>query len=339
MFVVSHDRDFLDEVSDATHEIDSKSKKIVSYPGNFSAYEKFKEEEFARMMGEYEEQQEEITHLQGAIRETKVWAEKGGNLKHSKDIDAKTVKFFRNRSTAKLGGKSGALEKRLEQIEELEKPVEAKKIKYSVEESEGAGYMAFSEGIYTNPGGTFSLKIPEIRFEKKDRIGIFGRNGSGKSTFLSWLQDEKYRDEKKLYISPGLKMANFMQEHENLPKEKSGLEIIASLGEYTEVESHKILATFGLKKEERNLPIQRLSPGQRAKLLLSLFKAQKCNVLVLDEPTNHLDMEAILSLEKALQDFTGMLTVVSHDTRFIQNIGVSRTFLIENGEMRETSAE
>ena len=111
-----------------------------------------------------------------------------------------------------------------------------------------------------------------------------------------------------------------MQEHENLPREKTAYEIVQQSGNYDDIMIHKILSTFGLHKDERQKPICLLSPGQRARLLLSLFRSKNANVLILDEPTNHLDMDAIEVLEKALEEFEGMLLLVSHDRRFIERL-------------------
>jgi len=91
-----------------------------------------------------------------------------------------------------------------------------------------------------------------------------------------------------------------MQEHENLPRELTPYALIEKEGKFDDRTIHKILSTFHLAKDDRLKPIGLLSPGQRARLLLSLFRMREANVLILDEPTNHLDIEAIEVLERAL---------------------------------------
>ncbi len=336
ILIISHNRNFLDSITNKTLEIDTINKNILEYSWNYSTYEEYKAQGYERQKLEYEIRQEKIESLQEAVLKAKTWAKLWEKVKYKKWVDAKAAWYFKDVSQNKFWKKVKAIEKKVEQIDTLDKPISKKKIKYTVDiENKAHWYISFVNIKFKYKDSDFYLDIQNLEINISDRIVLLWENWSWKSTFLKILTGELKPISWDIYVSPKIQFWNFMQEHQNIPKNKTPFEIVSKLWNWSEEEVNKILSIFRMPREQRFEKVEFLSPGQRARLLLSIFHAKKYNALILDEPTNHLDMEAILLLEEAMKNFDWLLIVVSHDLKFLENLDLNRFILAKNNKIFE----
>jgi len=179
-----------------------------------------------------------------------------------------------------------------------------------------------------------SLKIGPIDLDVfcGDRIAILGANGSGKTTFLKNFV-EKDSHQSGFSIGSNVEIGYLPQEI-IFSESQSILKYFSENSGLDETNGRRILFRFGFEEGEINKKLIHLSPGEKSRLILASLMARKANCLILDEPTNHLDFEALDRLESALQNFSGTLIVISHDRYFLDRIGVTRTYLMDNGQLK-----
>lgn len=302
ILVVSHDRYFLDRTVSKIFEIENK--KLVTYSGNYSKYKILKAERHARLLKEYEAQQEEIAKLQDYVDR---------NI-----VRATTAKSALSRVN------------RLERMEILEKPYtppKAPKYKFTYEFPPYENVLKIS-GLDLEIGGKTLISGGQLNIRRGEKVALVGENGTGKSTLLKAIVRGGNH---AIEVGRFVKLAMYDQEGANLD---GGNTVLAELWErhvgLTQTEVRSALAQCGLFEEDMQKPVNALSGGERAKLALCILECEHGNVLLLDEPTNHLDLPARESLEKALKEFDGTLVFVSHDRYFLKEIA-QRTVEIENG--------
>lgn len=289
VFVVSHDRYFLDSVIFKTLEIENKRLQV--YAGNYSKYKILKRERYERALKEYEKQQEEIKKLQTYVDK---------NI-----VRATTAKSAQSRV------------KQLERMDVLEKPYlppRPPKFNFTYSQRPAEEVVAI-ENLNLEIGGKSLILGGQLHIMRGKKIAIVGENGAGKSTLLKCIISG---DNKAVTVGRQVAFAYYDQEGANLNGENT---VLAELWErhvaYSQTEVRASLARCGLYPEDMDKKVKELSGGERAKLALCVFENTLGNVLVLDEPTNHLDLPARESLENALKEFDGTVIFVSHDRYFI----------------------
>lgn len=304
VLVVSHDRYFLDKVTGRILEIENK--RISSFTGNYSKYKELKAERQARLLKEYEAQQEERRKLQEYVDK---------NI-----VRATTAKSAQSRV------------KQLEKMEVLEKPYVSPKAptyRFTYENTPYENVLNI-DGLTLEIGGKRLISGGQLKIRRGEKVALVGENGTGKSTLLKAIAKggNPYAE-----IGRFVKIALYDQEGANLNGENT---VLAELWErhvgLTQTEVRSALARCGLFEEDMSKPVKALSGGERAKLALCILECEHGNFLLLDEPTNHLDLPARESLEKALQNFDGTLLFVSHDRYFISAIA-QRVVEIEGGKL------
>lgn len=304
VLVVSHDRYFLDKVTGRILEIENK--RISSFTGNYSKYKELKAERQARLLKEYEAQQEERRKLQEYVDK---------NI-----VRATTAKSAQSRV------------KQLEKMEVLEKPYVSPKAptyRFTYENTPYENVLNI-DGLNLEIGGKRLISGGQLKIRRGEKVALVGENGTGKSTLLKAIAKggNPYAE-----IGRFVKIALYDQEGANLNGENT---VLAELWErhvgLTQTEVRSALARCGLFEEDMSKPVKALSGGERAKLALCILECEHGNFLLLDEPTNHLDLPARESLEKALQSFDGTLLFVSHDRYFISAIA-RRVVEIEGGKL------
>ena len=288
ILVVSHDRYFLDRT--VTRILEIENKHLTSFAGNYSKYKVLKAERYARLLKEYEAQQEERAKLQDYVDK---------NI-----VRATTAKSAQSRV------------KQLERMEILEKPFTPPKppvFKFEYEVSSYEQVLDISN-INLERGGKKLIENGNLNIKRGEKIAILGENGTGKSTLLK----EILHGNPAIRVGRFVKFALYDQESANLDGENT---VLAELWErhvgYTQTEARSALARCGLFAEDMQKHVKSLSGGERAKLALCVLECEKGNFLLLDEPTNHLDLPAREGLENALKKFDGTLLFVSHDRYFI----------------------
>jgi len=307
--IVSHDRYFLDRVADKIIELSSDGASI--YNGNYSKYVVQKELKFLKDLKDYENQQKKIKKMEEQIKRYRIWGEM--------------------RDSDKMYRRAKELEKRLEKIDELKKPIKDKKIKnFALSSSERTGKIVLDIKEASKSYGENKLfEDVNLTIFYKDSIAILGENGTGKSTLIKMALGETPIDSGEIKIGSKLNIGYLPQE---ISFENEDIKIIdyfsyrynITIGE-TRNELAKILFT----DDDVFKKICNLSGGEKTRLKLLTLIYEKSNVLILDEPTNHLDIDSRESLEEDLINYDGTIIFISHDRYFIDKVA-TRIAEIEN---------
>ena len=290
ILTVSHDRYFLDKIVKEIYELENG--KLCVFKGNYTKYKLLKAEKNARLLKEYEKQQEEIAHLQDYVDR---------NL-----VRATTAKSALSRV------------KKLEKMEVLEKPKlppSPPRFSFSYAERPYERVLEVA-ALELKAGERTLLKDASFTVMRGEKCAVVGDNGTGKSTLVREIVRGKNPAVK---AGRFVKIACYDQENANLNPENT---VLGELWErhvlWEQTKVRNILAQVKLDAGDMDKKVKMLSGGERAKLALAVFECENGNFLILDEPTNHLDLPARESLEDALKAFDGTVLFVSHDRYFIQ---------------------
>lgn len=332
--VVSHDRLFLDHLVSKVFEIDWHTRTLSISNGTYSDYLARKRKGMERQLETYEAQQEEIARLTEAARAKRHDAQQGSRYQGT-DND-KFVRGFKRDRAAGSGKAAKALEKRIELIDRVERPVmrDALRINLEAQKPDGSRAIVLDQLVVGYPSSGFNVKVGNLTVDYGSRIAVLGLNGTGKSTFLKTIGGELPPIQGSVKRGTALIVGNFTQEHHNLPREETIAQFLSSRGQLSQEHSFALLKKYGFLEAQAQMPIKRLSPGGRARLLFALFSSLSVNVLLLDEPTNHLDVEALDALEEMLPKYSGTVILVSHDRDFLRFAQPTDTYLIEKGHFK-----
>ena len=171
----------------------------------------------------------------------------------------------------------------------------------------------------------FRVGPVDLELHHGDRLALLGRNGSGKTTLLKALLGELPLASGRLAVGPGTVLGELPQGPGPFAGDERLLDRFAALSRLPEGEARSLLATFALRADDVLRPGRSLSPGERSRAAIALLAARGVNALVLDEPTNNLDLEAIEQLELSLAGYEGAAVLVTHDRRFLEAFGATRT--------------
>ena len=294
VFIVSHDRYFLDKVATKIIEIDNT--RVTSFTGNYSAYSEKKAMLRKAAYQAYLNQQQEI--------------------KHQEEVIAKLKSFNREKSIKRAESR----EKLLEKIEVLEKPVEvdnSMRITLRPRITSGNDVLTVEHLSKSFP----SLPLFEdlnFSIKRGERVAIIGNNGTGKTTILKILNQILPADEGTFHLGSKVHIGYYDQEHHVLHMEKTIFEEIQDdYPKLTNTEIRNLLAAFLFTGDDVFKPVSALSGGERGRVSLAKLMLSEANFLILDEPTNHLDITSKEILEEALNNYEGTVLYVSHDRYFI----------------------
>ncbi len=310
---VTHDRRFLDKVSTRIVELDRG--KLASYPGNFGAYLRAKEQMLA----------DEAVHnakFDKVLAQEEVWIRQG-------------VKARRVRNEGRV--------RRLEQLrrERAARRERVGRVEMSMEAGDRSGKLvAELTHVCKAFGARKVIDDFSCRIQRGDKIGLLGPNGAGKSTLLKLILGEMQPDSGEVRLGTKLSVAYFDQLREQLNDEATLADTISQGSDFIDiggVKKHVIsyLGDFLFAPERARSPVKSLSGGERNRLLLARLFTRPANVLVLDEPTNDLDIETLELLEDLLANYDGTLFLVSHDRAFLDNV-VTQVIAFEGeGRLKE----
>ena len=294
VFIVSHDRYFLDKVVTKIVEIEAAQMRM--YDGNYSAYALKKAQLRDAQYKAYLNQQREIKHQEAVI--------------------TKLRSFNREKSIKRAESRV----KMLDKIQRIEKPIEIdNQMRISLEPRFISGNDVLTvEGLSKSfPGQTL---FTDINFEIKrgERVALIGNNGTGKTTILKILNGIVDADAGRFTLGSKVQIGYYDQEHHVLHMEKTIFqEISDTYPTLTETEIRNMLAAFLFTGDDVFKQISSLSGGERGRVSLAKLMLSEANFLILDEPTNHLDIASKEILEEALNSYTGTVLYVSHDRYFI----------------------
>ena len=337
MLIVSHDRKFLDDVITKVMEIDFYTRNMKEYPGNYSEYKKFKEDEQNAEIRKYNEQQEKIGELRKSITQKKEWAQRG-NKQGVSDNDKYTRGYIRDRSQG-LASNAKEIEAQINQMDKIERPKIKNRLHIDIKGENTKGNKNIeTRNLVSGYENGFKNEPVTTSIEYGDRLVIMGNNGSGKSTFLRTLIGKQKPISGEQNIGSGVKIGYLAQDTKENTNETIEDYFKKSIN-YASLEDKSLIYTvlkqFNFDYEERAKKYSMLSPGERTRLKLAIFSMQDINTLVLDEPTNHLDIEALEAIEEVLKDFDGTVIAISHDREFIKNISPTKILKFANGKVEE----
>ena len=324
IIVVSHDRAFLDRCVDRIVELDEASHRAREFAGGWSAYTEARH--LARSQ-QYEAHARYVTErdrLRERQRTQLQWSERGVRRAKTSGEPDKNLKAAKIARSEKQAGKVKATERKISQLEAVDKPWEGWRLQLSLAPAVRSGDVVARLDDAVVEQGEFRLGPIDLEVAWQDRLAILGPNGSGKTTLLRALLGELPLVSGRRWVGPGVQIGEMDQQRGLFAGPAPTLRTFQERTGMALSESRSLLAKFGLGAEHVDRPGQDLSPGERSRALLAALMAEGVNCLVLDEPTNHLDIEAIEQLEQALASFEGTLLLVSHDRRFLESVAVTR---------------
>ena len=309
LIMVTHDRYFLDNVTNRIVELDKAS--LYSYDTNYSGFLELKTQR---------EEMERATEAkrQNILRKELAWIRRGCQARSTKQ-QARIDRF--------------------EDMKEASKQARAKFDKQLMDMNSVSSRIGRKTVELHNICKSFGERtiIDDFRyiFLRDDRIGIVGDNGCGKSTLMKIIAGQLEPDSGSVEVGETVRIGYFMQENEPLDDSLTVLEFVRSIGEYVTTADGKATASqmcekFLFTPKQQWTPISKLSGGEKRRLYLLSVLMSAPNVLILDEPTNDLDIETLEILEEYLDGFAGIVITVSHDRYFLDRV-VDRIFAFEAG--------
>ncbi|MDY3971184.1 MAG: ABC-F family ATP-binding cassette domain-containing protein [Clostridia bacterium] len=307
--VISHDRYFLDRVTNKTFELENM--RFRSYNGNYSAYMAQREIDKKTEQRNYDNTMREIQRLENVVEQQRRW----GREKNIKTAESK-----------------------IKVIERLENSLvaptaETEDMYFSFKACAGGGQdvletqslgMAFGENkLFSNV---------DMLIKKGEKVFLLGPNGCGKTTLLKIIMGEYEHTEGEYKIGANIHIGYYDQIQENLHMDKTVIdEVWDEYPNMTQTQIRNALAVFLFRGEDVFKEIHKLSGGERARVELVKLMLKSVNLLIMDEPTNHLDIESREALENALTDYDGTMLMVSHDRYFINKLADRILYLTPNG--------
>ena len=312
LLMVTHDRYFLDAVCEEIWELDGSD--LYEYRGD---YENYLEKKAARI----ESQQASIDKARNEYRKELEWMRKQPKARSTKArsrIDA----FYDVESRAK-------------------QRIEDNKVQLQMKMNRLGGKVAELKKVYKSYGNKTILKGFDYTFKKGDRIGVVGKNGAGKSTFLQILQGHEPADSGKINIGDTVIFGNFSQTGLHIKEDMRVIEYVKNIAESFplagggSLSAAQFLQLFLFTPEQQYTYLSKLSGGEKKRLQLLTILFRNPNFLILDEPTNDLDLPTLSVLENFLNDYQGCLVIVSHDRYFMDRL-VDHLFVFEgDGVIRD----
>lgn len=306
VLLISHDRQFMDEIIETVYEI--AEGRLQSYSGNYTSFLEERDARYERQNAAYKNQQKEITNLR---------------------------EFYdRFRQVASKASQAMSKLKQIERMELIEKPVPPRKpFRFQIPQPPRGGQRAIIlEDIHMAYGVRPIYAGLDLTIERGERTVLVGPNGAGKSTLLKILADQLEFQKGKRIEGPNAKIGYFSQHRaETLDPNKSILdEVKAANGELSENDARGILGSFLFRKDDIYKKTTVLSGGEKTRLNLVKFLVDPPNLLLMDEPTTHLDIHTVESLILALGNYEGTLVFISHDVHFIRKLA-TKVLHVNNG--------
>lgn len=312
MIIISHDRYFLDNVTNKTIELEHN--RAMVYKGSYSEFVKKKESVNESLKNKYEHDLKEIKRIEGIVEQQKRWGQAHNFITAaSKQKEADRIK-------------DGlvAPESELETMRMHFKP-----------RCESGNDVLICKNLAKSFDDKQLFKNVDIHIRKGERVFIIGGNGCGKTTLFRILTGKTPMNSGEYDYGANVEIGYFDQMQQNLDLSKTALdEVWDTFPNMTQTEVRSALASFLFKGDEVFKPLSKMSGGERARVSLLKLILKGSNFLLLDEPTNHLDASSREELEKTLLDYSGTMLIVSHDRYFINKIA-DRILLLTNNGVKE----
>ena len=312
ILVISHDIDFLDQVTTQTLYVDKATHKMELYPGNYEKYMKIRNERLKTLERIHDKQEKEEEKLKKIIAKYI-----GGNEKKAriaKDRQKKLARLEENKVVLEQKQKVAHFKIKINQPSGVV-PIKCENVKFGYKEDH--------------------ILIDNLTFDlgRGEKFLIVGENGVGKSTLLKLIVGQLKPMLGEIVLNQKTEIGYYAQEHELLDNEKIILENFEGTGLSTK-ELRSFLGNFLFHWDDVYKKVSVLSPGERSRVALAKLALTGANLLILDEPTNHLDPQTQEMIAQTFKDYEGTMLVVSHNVDFVDNLGVERMLMLPSGEIR-----
>lgn len=307
--VISHDRYFLDKVTDTTFEMENRT--LREYKGNYTRYLELKAEAREAQQRVYDSTVKEINRIEGIVEQQKRWGQEHNFI-----------------TAASKQKQADRLKETLEKPEDLP---EAIKFTFRAKEG-GANDVLIAKGLSKSFDGTVVFTNAELDIKKNTTTFILGENGCGKTTLLKILTGEYQADSGEYKYGNNIQFGYYDQAQTDLDPSKTVIdEVWDRYPGMTQTQVRSALAQFLFKGDDVFKNVGKLSGGEKARVSLLKLMLSKANMLLLDEPTNHLDIHSREALENALASYGGTLLIVSHDRYLINKLADRIVWLGKTG--------
>ncbi len=312
LLMVTHDRYFLDAVCNEILEIEGEN--LYVYKGD---YENFMERKAARIESE------------------------AASIDKAKNLFRKELEWMRKQPKARTT-KSKSRQDNFYLVEaKAKQKIEDERVQLQVKMTRLGGKVAELKKVYKKYGDKVILRGFDYTFKKGDRIGVVGKNGAGKSTFLNILQGLEPADSGKINIGDTVVFGNYSQQGLEIKEDKRVIEFVKDIAEHfpladgSSLSAAQFLQLFLFTPDQQYTYISKLSGGEKRRLHLLSILFRNPNFLILDEPTNDLDLQTLGVLENFLSDYQGCIIIVSHDRYFMDRL-VDHLFVFQgDGDIRD----
>ena len=312
MIIISHDRYFLDHVTNKTIELEHG--KVMCYKGAYSEFIRKKQAYNEALKNKYENDMKEIRRIEGIVEQQKRWGrERNFITAASRQKEADRIKA---------------------QLVTPESELETMRMRFEPKFESGNDVL-MCRGLEKSFGDKHLFRDVNIHIRKGECVFILGTNGCGKTTLFRILNGKMPQDRGEFDLGTNVMTGYFDQMQQNLDMSKTAIdEVWDRFPNMTQTEVRSALASFLFKGEEVFQPLSKMSGGERARISLLKLMLQGSNFLLLDEPTNHLDAASREELEKTLSEYSGTMLIISHDRYFINKLA-DRVLLMTPDGMRE----
>ena len=305
LLLVTHDRYFLDNVCNEIWEIDNA--KLYIYKGD---YENYLEKKSARIENEQ------------------------ANIDRAKNLYRRELEWMRKQPKARTTKSKSRIDAFAETEQKAKQKIVDAQLQLQIKMSRLGGKIAEMKKVYKSYGDKIILKGFDYSFNKGERIGIIGKNGVGKSTFINILQGIEQSDSGKINVGDTVVFGNFSQQGLEIKEDMRVIEYVKTFAESFplakggSLSAAQFLELFLFSPEKQYTFLSSLSGGEKKRLQLLTILFRNPNFLILDEPTNDLDLPTLNVLENFLSDFPGCILIVSHDRYFMDRL-VDHLFVFE----------
>lgn len=331
LFIVSHDRHFLDRAATCIWEIEDK--KLAVYEGNYSAYREQKQHQQSALRRKYDKQQVQIARVEKQISELQSWSGKAHAESTKQDGYKEYYRSKAKRMDVQISSKRKRLQKELDK-EGVSQPKEQPEVKFDIAGSAKKGKRVVELKAAGKSFGSHVLfEDASLTVQQGERLGLVGKNGSGKSTLFNMLRG-KADFSGEIWMTSGMKIGYLSQDVYDLPEEKTPAELFGAGSFETDGKTRTLMTNLGFSKRHWMERVEHMSMGERVKLKLMEFMLDDCHVLLLDEPTNHLDLPSRERLEQTLAGFPGTMIFASHDRYFMEKLA-NKLLIFEDGKLKK----
>ncbi len=318
--IVSHDRRFLDNVTNTIFELNNC--QIRSYGGNFSFYKHQKQIELKAQQRNFVVQEKKVTRLQELIRVVK-------NKTQQREVNTSGADFKIRKQAAASASRAKSTEKMLakELLESgIEKPQPIPELSLLFRpKQESSQVVAYLNNISVKFNHQNIIKNFSLVINHRDRLALVGSNGSGKSTLIKTILGQIKPDMGSVQIGNHIDIGYLPQEHHQINSSSNLLDYLMTQSKLDRTSAYRLVKRFLFTEDDLVTQVNKLSSGQKSKLSLVVIMASGANFIILDEPTNYLDIPSREALESALISYPGTLLVISHDRYFLDRISPTKT--------------